>query len=106
MECFGSLILILKTNDPTSLRFSSAPTEETVPICQMARQAMWDRRRTLVNISLRDLESKFLGDQLVLGISLELLSDGYPNLTDINLRGNQISNVSFLADAVKERTLL
>ena len=86
------------------LEFSSVPTEKTVPICQMVRKAMRDLKKTLNFISFRGLKSDFLSNELVLGISLELLSEQYPRLTTIDLSKNQISNVSLLADAMRKNS--
>ena len=66
---------------------------------------MGDRKSTLsklTSLSFIGLKSRFLSNELVLGISLELLNNQYPSLTTINLSGNQISNVSLLADALRK----
>ena len=56
-----------------SIKFSWVPKDDSLPMCQMISKAMSDNRGTVSEISLTGL-SKYLGNQLVLGIASELLS--------------------------------
>ena len=90
------------------LHFAAKVPTENVPICQMVRKAMRNRKKdlTIINIiNSTGLESEFFSNQLVFGIALELLSTEYPNLAGILILQHQITNISLLGFALKKTPL-
>ena len=90
-------------NSVDVLHFSNVPKE--VPICQMVRKAMQERKETLGGISLDGTASTVLGEQILLAIRLELENGGYSNLKQIWLPRNGILDVSSVEHILKNSSL-